>query len=315
MLIKHKITTITEVVVMDLQGLILKKESLISQINYTKAERSREYDYAHSCYEERRFDEASNHSYNARALSDTINSLYSELEDVKREIQCIYDERNNSWRYTTCQSCGRQIKYHVDWTNVPNLCKDCLEKEKAKWRTKSCNNCGNTIRYNVDWTNVPNLCKDCLEKEKAKWRTKSCNNCGNTIKYNIDWTNVPSLCNNCKLSYKEAICVDCHEKFIFDKRLYPNRKRCDSCKNAVRFRVRANIGRGWRIQDENEDALILVSDNYLERNPHIAAKKSNGIMQERTDILVFDYDTNTHKHFGSESDTNFKLSDYHKWKK
>ena len=136
MLIKHTIKTITEVVVMDLQGLNLKKESLISQINYTKAERSREYDYAHSCYEERRFDEASNHSYNARALSDTINSLYSELEDVKREIQRIYDERANSWRYTTCQSCGSQIKYHVEWINVPNLCKGCLEKEKAKYVKK-----------------------------------------------------------------------------------------------------------------------------------------------------------------------------------
>ncbi len=101
-----------------------------------------------------------------------------------------------------CNNCGAEIRYNVEWKNVPDLCNSCREAEKAKWREKPCAKCGTTIKYRVDWEKVPNICKSCKDAEKAKWNEKPCSKCGATIKYNVDWTNIPNICNNCKQQYQ-----------------------------------------------------------------------------------------------------------------
>ena len=60
--------------------------------------------------------------------------------------------------------------------------------------------------------------------------------------------------------------------------------------------------------------MVLVRDNYLDRHPNTAKNKSNGVMQERADFLVFDFDRDMHKHYGSEADNDFNLESYHPWK-
>lgn len=93
-----------------------------------------------------------------------------------------------------------------------NLCQDCSARKKAegaaKWRTKSCKGCGSEVRYHVDWKNVPDLCKSCKEKEKEQWREKSCADCGAKIRYHVDWKNVPDFCKSCKEKRRAKITRD-----------------------------------------------------------------------------------------------------------
>lgn len=101
----------------------------------------------------------------------------------------------------SCTSCGTLI--WVPWGKNFTMCRDCNERERAKkaaqWKTKSCSKCGAEVKYHVDWNQVPDLCKSCKEKEKAKWKTKPCaGGCGNTIKYHEDWDHPPNFCNDCK---------------------------------------------------------------------------------------------------------------------
>ena len=113
-------------------------------------------------------------------------------------------ERDAKWRTKPCGECGCELKYNVDWTNIPNYCPSCKEKKRlerekqqAKWREKSCKNCGATIKYNIDWHQIPELCKSCIAKAKAKWKEKPCQRCQTTIKYHVDWQRIPDLCKQC----------------------------------------------------------------------------------------------------------------------
>lgn len=87
-------------------------------------------------------------------------NLCRDCSDKEREKQAA------QWKTTNCKKCHSEIRYHVDWKNVPDLCKSCKESEKAKWKEKRCTNCGATVKYHADWTNPPSLCKDCLAKKK-----------------------------------------------------------------------------------------------------------------------------------------------------
>ena len=81
-----------------------------------------------------------------------------------KTVQVQWDHEQSKWKEKPCKKCGKPVRYHVDWTRVPDLCKDCQQREKAKWHEKPCAKCGKMIRYHEDWEHVPNICKECKAK-------------------------------------------------------------------------------------------------------------------------------------------------------
>jgi len=71
-------------------------------------------------------------------------------------------------------------------------------KEQEKWKEKPCRICGVPIRYNVEWKHIPNLCKDCFEKDKLNWEDRTCAKCGKTFRINKSWEHIPTICGDCR---------------------------------------------------------------------------------------------------------------------
>lgn len=71
-------------------------------------------------------------------------------------------------------------------------------KEQAKWKEKPCKICGVPIRYNVEWKHIPNLCKDCFDKDKENWEDRKCAKCGKTFRINKGWEHIPTICGDCR---------------------------------------------------------------------------------------------------------------------
>lgn len=83
------------------------------------------------------------------------------------------------------------------------MCQECnaraQEKKAAQWKTTSCKNCRAEIKYHVDWNRVPNLCASCKEKGAAKWKEKPCaGGCGTKISYRVDSEHPKNFCDACK---------------------------------------------------------------------------------------------------------------------
>ena len=163
----------TEESKMDIQYLKAEKEAIKARIAEVKQQRAQEKEYASECYREKLHSDAANHSYNARSLTETLNSLYDQLNSVQEEIQLFYDRQIAMWRISHCKQCGREIKYHVEWGHIPDMCKACIELEKAKWQITSCSKCGRTFKYNTEWSKIPSMCKECAAAEKANGKTKT----------------------------------------------------------------------------------------------------------------------------------------------
>ena len=75
-------------------------------------------------------------------------------------------------------------------------------KEQAKWKEKPCRICGVPIRYNVEWKHIPNLCKECFDKDKLNWEDRTCAKCGKTFRINKSWDHIPSICGDCRKAVK-----------------------------------------------------------------------------------------------------------------
>ena len=71
-------------------------------------------------------------------------------------------------------------------------------REQAKWKEKPCKICGVPIRYNVEWKHIPNLCKECFDKDKANWEDRKCAKCVKTFRINKGWEHIPTICSDCK---------------------------------------------------------------------------------------------------------------------
>ena len=71
-------------------------------------------------------------------------------------------------------------------------------KEQAKWKEKPCKICGVPIRYNVEWKHIPNLCKECFDKDKENWEDRTCAKCGKTFRINKGWEHIPTICSECR---------------------------------------------------------------------------------------------------------------------
>jgi len=221
-------------------------KSQIEGVNYRIADTRRmvqsEYDSMKLCYQARNKYDAENHRYRAQSFKEGLqreydlkNGLYSELnmikvdfdsalaalrdaKDRKAQIREQFNARlaavkaNNEaerakWKTTSCKCCGAQVRYHVEWTRIPDLCKTCADREKAKWKDISCRCCGTTVRYNVEWTRIPDLCKTCAAREKAKWKDTTCRKCGKTLRYNSEWQHIPTICKDCKAKGRWQSCA------------------------------------------------------------------------------------------------------------
>jgi len=216
------------------------------------------------------------------------------------------------WQTKRCKICGAEIKYNVNWSKIPDTCKPCIERERAKWKEARCKICGSTIKYNTDWGRVPDTCKPCIEKEKAKWKTKSCKSCGATIKYNVEWSKIPDLCKNCvekeKAKWKIKRCEKCGSEIKYNTDWSSIPKLCKSCNQKRREgieRIKSEAEKSkWSLQSQNPDAIVKVTSEFSKSHP--------GVL--RTDFLVIDRKMGGHKHFSIGEDTNWQLREWHDWK-
>ncbi len=109
--------------------------------------------------------------------------------------------RNDKWKEKTCLGCSRTIKYNTDWSDVPNYCKDCGNKELEK--PCSIRGCDRKVKYKPTWKNIPDKCGRCHKETEA----------GNT----------PRLCDNCqKVMFNRpgknfTKCRDCNQDEQYDK--------------------------------------------------------------------------------------------------
>ena len=60
------------------------------------------------------------------------------------------------------------IRYNVEWKHIPNLCKDCFEKDKENWEDRTCAKCGRNFRINKSWEHIPTICPECRKVVKAE---------------------------------------------------------------------------------------------------------------------------------------------------
>jgi hypothetical protein len=64
------------------------------------------------------------------------------------------------------------IRYNVEWKHIPNLCKDCFDKDKENWEDRTCAKCGKTFRINKGWEHIPTICGECRKIVKAEKSAK-----------------------------------------------------------------------------------------------------------------------------------------------
>lgn len=165
---------------------------------------------------------------------------------------CIADKKAEAlkWHETNCGECSATIKYHEDWSRVPDLCKSCIQDRKrrkeealAKWQEKACAECQDPVKYHMDWDKIPSLCKPCIERKKqekaerlASWKEKTCSKCSQAVSYNINWSRIPDLCKLCLESFKAERakwkvrnCEHCSSEFKYNTDWEKIPTHCKSC--------------------------------------------------------------------------------------
>lgn len=130
-------------------------------------------------------------------VSDYCKNCFGKRENGWTPRRCIGQ--------TLGANCGKLI-WSPPGKNF-TMCQECSQKAQSKkaeqWKVKRCKNCSNEIKYHVDWSKVPDICNNCKELEQAKWKTKHCSGgCGSTIKYHVDWEHPPNFCSSCKEKQK-----------------------------------------------------------------------------------------------------------------
>lgn len=176
-------------------------KSQIESINYIIADLKRsidsEYESVRICKAARDRIGADNHRYNADSYKSSLSSQYEIKNGYRTQLDMLksdFDSAISALR----EAKARKQQAREAFTRRLESLKAENEQEKAKWKETTCKKCGTTIRYHVEWTHIPELCKSCREAEKANWRETSCRVCGRTIRYNIEWTHIPSVCKECK---------------------------------------------------------------------------------------------------------------------
>ena len=176
-------------------------QSQIQSINATiadlKQQISSERDAIRICRAARDRISADTHRYNLQSYQAALqeqysikNSYYSQKEMSKSEFDSVV----SSLRAAKERKQRAQEAFNARLSQL----KEEREAEAQKWRTTSCKKCGREIRYHTDWTRLPDLCDSCRKQEREKWRETTCRVCGRPIRYNVEWTHIPSVCKTCK---------------------------------------------------------------------------------------------------------------------
>ena len=167
------------------------------EIAQIKSVMASERQMASTCYAAGDHYSAKNHSYNIQNMKPRLDALYDgkqraygPVESARAQFQQALEEK----RRISSQLNAAREAFNARLAEV----RAEKERERSKWREKRCKQCGATIRYHEDWTRIPDTCKPCREREKAKWREKPCRGCGRTIRYSTDWSHPPNYCKECK---------------------------------------------------------------------------------------------------------------------
>lgn len=153
------------------------------------------------CYEAHNHYDAKNHSLNAQNMKPRLSSLYDSKDRAWATFESYRDAFNaalEEQRRIKVQLDSTRKAFQERLTELKNQ----NARENSRWHEKSCRICGATIRYHEDWTHIPDLCPQCRERERAKWQEKPCKGCGATIRYSTDWTHVPNYCKKCKAEFE-----------------------------------------------------------------------------------------------------------------
>lgn len=206
------------------------------------------------------------------------------------------------------------MKVCKDWDSIPDLCKSCIAKEKAKWYDKSCKYCSTTIRVNREWDKAPDMCKPCLEKERKKWYEVSCECCSSKISVNRDWDNPPKICKSCLYRYsaKDKSCEQCGHSFKLTTKLQIRCHQngwslptiCPECKSDALL-IRGAIG---SLRDQFPFAL----ETTIEKRGFIITDKVAVVRNKKTREIVAEVKMDTQGFFFVERiavATNFKTKE------
>ena len=140
---------------------------------------------------------ADEHRGNAQSMQEELTETYESKKACFAEL----DEARAAFnKALDCQKILRD-KVQEAWDSFNarlEFLKSENAKEQEKWKEKPCRICGVPIRYNVEWKHIPNLCKDCFEKDKLNWEDRTCAKCGKTFRINKSWEHIPTICGDCR---------------------------------------------------------------------------------------------------------------------
>lgn len=174
--------------------------SIKNELDSVRASIASERDAASYCYHAHDHYGAQSHSANAKIMVPRRDSLYeskSRLYEQMESARASFNEALEEKRRIGSELDAAKEAFNARLREV----RAERERERAKWHEKRCRICGATIRYHEDWTHVPDLCQTCREREKAKWREKPCRKCGKLIRYNVEWEHEPNYCRECRAEF------------------------------------------------------------------------------------------------------------------
>ena len=132
-----------------------------------------------------------------RSLAQSMQEKLTEIYESKKACFSELDEARAAFNKALDTQKILRDKVQEAWDGFNarlEYLKSENAKEQAKWKEKPCKICGVPIRYNVEWKHIPNLCKDCFDKDKENWEDRTCAKCGKTFRINKGWEHIPTIC-------------------------------------------------------------------------------------------------------------------------
>ena len=117
-------------------------------------------------------------------------------QSMQEKLTEIYESKKACFLRDKVQEAWDSFNARLEFLKSENA------KEQAKWKEKPCRICGVPIRYNVEWKHIPNLCKECFDKDKLNWEDRTCAKCGKTFRINKSWEHIPTICGECRKAVK-----------------------------------------------------------------------------------------------------------------
>ena len=144
---------------------------------------------------------ADEHRETAQSMQEKLTEIYeskkacfAELDDARAAFNKALDTQKIL--RDKVQEAWDRFNARLEFLKSENA------KEQAKWKEKPCRICGVPIRYNVEWKHIPNLCKECFDKDKLNWEDRTCAKCGKTFRINKSWEHIPTICGDCRKAVK-----------------------------------------------------------------------------------------------------------------